>query len=150
MIIREVEEAYQVMFDDYVKNIKVGDSVKVMRKTFGGELGSDIYWNSAMDETVGVIGTVAKISGNSIRVQFSAPINSSWYYPWFCLEKIAGPEITVIVGTKSYTVSKDKVDKIIELIEDSINDEGYDDDGYNDDDYDSEEPDGVYRFWVRR
>ena len=76
-----------------VTNLKVGDKVKIVRRSFGHEFGWDNKWCGDMDDTIGKIGVVREImliSGISISI----PGDRCWSFPFFVLEKVEEPKYT--------------------------------------------------------
>lgn len=78
---------------DYLKKhqesgLKVGDKVKLIRKSFIGEYGWNVYWNSSlMNKNIGKFGEIiqdADDRGFVIRFKGS----EDYFYPYFVLEKV--------------------------------------------------------------
>ena len=67
-------------------NIKVGDKVRIIRKTDPQENGWEIPWESAMNNTIKKIGIITKISDRGIKISIENTID--WWYPYHVLEKI--------------------------------------------------------------
>lgn len=67
-------------------NIKVGDKVRIIRKTDPQENGWEISWESAMNNTIKKIGIITKISNRGIKISVENAIE--WWYPYHVLEKV--------------------------------------------------------------
>lgn len=67
-------------------NIKVGDKVRIIRKTDPQENGWEIPWESAMNNTIKKIGIITKISDRGIKISVENAIE--WWYPYHVLEKV--------------------------------------------------------------
>ena len=75
--------------------IKVGDSVKIIRRAESNEQGWGMVWVHGMNNAVGKIGTVyrdTKGSGFAVRIE---GINEDYCYPYHVLKKVATPGITL-------------------------------------------------------
>jgi hypothetical protein len=85
-----IKNAYLAMQE--ACGIKVGDTVRVLRKAEEGEMGWTSSWVSLyMDGLVGVTGVVKECDGSDgFRVSFSDD-GCGWWFPFFVLEKIASP-----------------------------------------------------------
>lgn len=79
--------------EEPVQKFKVGDYVRVLRGWEYGERGVGLHTpgEEALRMTIGKVGRIKDASGPTYSVEFSAPINDWWGYPWFVLEK-AEPE----------------------------------------------------------
>lgn len=77
----DMKECYIKMQKAWVGdwNIRVGDTLKVLRKSKREEWNG---WVSTMDKYVGMCGEVMGISETSILLQFS---DGRYYFPWFVL-----------------------------------------------------------------
>lgn len=75
------------------RKFKVGDYVRVLRGWEYGERGVGLSspGEEVIRMTAGKVGRIKDVSGPTYNVEFPAPINGWWGYPWFALEK-AGPE----------------------------------------------------------
>lgn len=90
-----------------MSKLKVGDYVRVLRMWTNEEADAAgaprCNTVGAMDDTVGALGQVVDIGSDYFRniyhVMFDTPINTSWYYPDFVLEKVVPivPEIDMEV-----------------------------------------------------
>ncbi len=82
-----IKEAYKVMQAAWVDlyDVKVGDTVRMLRVAKSEELGWDTCWVSPMNCRVGQSGVVKTILETDIGVEFE----DDWHnFPFFCLEKI--------------------------------------------------------------
>ena len=70
-----------------VTNLKVGDKVKVYRKSFDHELGWGNVWNEDMDGYVGKFYTIQKFCRES-GIKFE---DEPYAFPFFVLEKVEEP-----------------------------------------------------------
>jgi hypothetical protein len=94
-----LQDAYLAMQE--ASGIKVGDTVRVLRKAEEGEMGWTDDWASSMDECVGKTGIVEGFRGDGgIRVNFSDDKRwEAWNFPFFVLEKIAeAPERFITIN----------------------------------------------------
>ncbi len=98
-IVRELKTSMRTKYVEAQKkfikttNLKVGDKVKIVRKSFDHELGWDNKWCSDMNDTIGKIGVVREImliSGISISILG----DGCWNFPFFVLEKVEEPKYT--------------------------------------------------------
>jgi hypothetical protein len=92
-----LQDAYLAMQE--ASGIKVGDTVRVLRKAEDFEMGWSADWASSyMDKYVGETGVVKECDGgNGFRVQF--PDGEDWHFPFFVLEKIKdAPRFITING----------------------------------------------------
>ena len=104
--------------------IKVGDKIKVLRKASNQELGWSNNWNPDMDYLVGNTYNVSEVNKNGICVK-RKDCFKNWFLPFFILEKICKPSISlqvadsdVIISETSLkfgctTLSKDEVDLLV-------------------------------------
>ena len=67
-------------------NIKVGDKVRIIRKTNPRENGWEIHWISSMDDTVKKIGIITKINNWGIKISVENTIGL--WYPYHVLKKV--------------------------------------------------------------
>ena len=74
------KEAYQVMAKE--SGIKIGDTVKVLRKAQSKEMGWTGYWPPDMDDAVGNEYTVSAIEIGEYQ------LDCLYWFPFFVLEKI--------------------------------------------------------------
>ena len=67
------------------KKLKVGDRVKVMRRSIGGE----IYWNPLMNGAIGKVYTVLEISySGNLRLNTKDDTTYNYLYPPKSVEKV--------------------------------------------------------------
>ena len=76
----DIKEAYQVMAKE--SGIKIGDTVKVLRKAQSEEMGWTGCWQPGMDDTIGNEYTVSYIDDGHYQ------LDDGWWLPFFVLEKI--------------------------------------------------------------
>ena len=67
-------------------NIKVGDKVRIIRKTNPQENGWEIRWAFSMNNTIKKIGIITEINNQGIKISVENVV--SWWYPYHVLEKI--------------------------------------------------------------
>ena len=67
-------------------NIKVGDKVRIIRKTNPQENGWEIHWVSPMNDTIKKIGIITKINNWGIKISVENAIG--YWYPYHVLEKV--------------------------------------------------------------
>ena len=67
-------------------NIKIGDKVRIIRKTDPQENGWEIRWISSMNNTIKKIGIITEISNQGIKISVENTIG--WWYPYHVLEKV--------------------------------------------------------------
>lgn len=67
-------------------NIKVGDKVRIIRKTNPQENGWEIRWASAMNNTIKKIGIITEISNRGIKISVENIVG--YWYPYHVLEKV--------------------------------------------------------------
>lgn len=75
----KIEEAYQVMQE--ASGIKVGDTVKVLRKAEAYEMGWCNSWAGPMSDMVGKTATVNSVTNGNINLG-----KDNYGYPFFVLE----------------------------------------------------------------
>lgn len=63
--------------------LKVGDTVKVLRKCVDGELGWENVWVEGMDKAIGQVYTIREITKYGIKVDLCV----AYCFPYFVLEK---------------------------------------------------------------
>jgi len=80
-----LQEAYKVMQANC--GIEVGDTVKVLRKAQGHELGWDNTWTNAMDAFIDKI-CVVKYIGNSGIHGYNQELDNWYLFPFFVLELV--------------------------------------------------------------
>ena len=71
--------------------LKVGDYVRVIRKAKDFEAGWSNTWNPDMDQCVGHIGEISRITAENITVELEKPYKYQWNFPYFTLEKVDKP-----------------------------------------------------------
>lgn len=106
----DIKEAYKVM--QAACGIKVGDTVKVIRKAQSHEMGWDNNWSS--DRFVGKAGRVVDIRTTGSGVQIDGDCDN-FLFPFFCLEKVKSAPHTIAfdgqepveISDKSYEALKD-------------------------------------------
>lgn len=76
------KEAYLTLAQNC--GIKVGDTVKVLRRSDCGELGHDCRWSSDMNN---YIGKTFKVTDNRLAEAGIVQLGS-WYFPFHILEKV--------------------------------------------------------------
>lgn len=82
----DIRECYIKMQENC--GIKIGDTVKVLRKAVLDELGWECSWLSLMDDHIGKEFTVSALEGSEgIR------LDNGYLYPFFVLEKISSPVV---------------------------------------------------------
>lgn len=88
-----IQDAYLALQE--ASGIKVGDTVRVLRKAGNEEMGWASEWpSSCMDKYVGETGVVGECNDScGFRVQF--PDGEGWSFPFFVLEKVAPRFITI-------------------------------------------------------
>ena len=67
-------------------NIKVGDKVRIIKKSFKGDNGCNINWFEEKNLYIGQIGIITEIENNCISIIFKN--NHEFYFPYHVLEKI--------------------------------------------------------------
>ena len=94
---------------------KVGDEIKVLREFEHGEMGCRINWNRNMEETVGCLGIISKISetgGVSVDI-----LGSHWEFPFFVLEITKPAEVMEL---RFFLRGKDVTDTLSETSKDKL------------------------------
>lgn len=82
-------------------NLKVGDTVKVLRKCKNREHGWQNGWNETfMDDTVGKTFTVSKFSTDGYGIYLS----NMYYYPFFALQVMEQKNVEIKISS-SYTAT---------------------------------------------
>lgn len=83
-----VQKAYEVMQENC--DIEVGDTVRVLRKVYGREMGWGTSWTSNMDQCVGKTFTVKKVDGMSgFNLGTKELCGVDYWYPFFVLELVS-------------------------------------------------------------
>lgn len=72
--------------------LKVGDTVKILRKAERREKGWEAYWTAAMDKFVGKTGEIQRKSGVQGFCVLFENIYDSYLFPYFVLEKVENTE----------------------------------------------------------
>jgi len=78
-----LSEAYKLMQKNC--GIKVGDTVKILRRAESKEMGWSAVWMDEMDDLVGELGVVSVLYDYGIDVTTNG---DSWCFPFFILEKL--------------------------------------------------------------
>ena len=95
----ELKEAYLKMQE--ASGIKIGDTVKVLRKAKRNEMGWGTTWNSgAMDK---FIGKELVVTGFGSRVENGFMLDDEFVYPFFVLEKVKDREVREVKISSDYT-----------------------------------------------
>lgn len=82
------KEAYMIL--QKKSGLKVGDTVKVLRKAKDYEWGWSLEWNDRyMDMFIGKDFIIEDVSNLGIKVIYEIDDNKYWFLPFFVLEKIA-------------------------------------------------------------
>lgn len=77
----ELKAAYLIMHK--ASGLKVGDTVRVIRRVKSHQMGWDVHWNSDMNRSVGKTFRITKDGG------WTGFTLGEWFtYPWFCLELV--------------------------------------------------------------
>ena len=111
-----ITEAYIALQTEFLKNTKLGDRFRELRKSYLGEMGYESTWSSPMDDIVGKIGVFSGVWNSAecgIGLEFDT--GRTWYVPWFVLE----PQeklVKVVVGSEEFQVNKQKADELRKLI----------------------------------
>ena len=86
--LKDEKEAYLILQEK--SGLKVGDTVKVLRKAKDYEWGWSIEWNDRyMDMFIGKDFIIEDVSNLGIKVIYEIDENKYWFLPFFVLEKIA-------------------------------------------------------------
>lgn len=80
-------KSYKEKQEEWIKenNIKIGDKVKITKKSFDGDNGWKAVWLALMDATVTGIGIINNIDKEGINIKTDKGI---FWYPYHILEKI--------------------------------------------------------------
>lgn len=112
-----IKEAYKVMQAAWVKeyDVRVGDTVKVLRIAKSHETGWDNNWPS--DRFVDKTGKVADIRTTGSGVQIGGDCDN-FLFPFFCLEKVkSAPHTIAFDGQESVEIS----DKSYKALKEALN-----------------------------
>lgn len=104
--------------------IKVGDTVKVLRRADDFEGGWNYRWDSSKDKFVGLTGKVISIKGrDGIRVRFPDDEEwwEGWYFPWFVLQKalpLLSPAEVYLIGQRESGIKVGDRVRLLRVAED--------------------------------
>ena len=127
----KLEEAYKKMHENC--GIKVGDTVKVLRRAEYHEMGWGTSWNVYMNNSIGNEYVVSDVSSQDFLLDVSKDCNVSYWFPFFVLEKVKDGKldddcrqrddiIKFVTEECDFDCQQNNVIKIVEMLLDRIKD----------------------------